>query len=74
MIGHGIRLAAIKLHMLLDYDGCIPAFADLTTGDFHEIKMARALELPSGSILVFDMGYYDFTWWSNYLPGYTTLS
>ncbi len=54
------RKGAVKLHMLLDYDGCIPAFADLTKGDVHEINMARKLELPSGSILVFDMGYYDF--------------
>ena len=58
------RKGAVKLHMLLDYDGCIPAFADLTQGDVHEINMARKLELPSGSILVFDMGYYDFSWWN----------
>ena len=58
------RKGAVKLHMLLDYDGCIPAFADLTKGDVHEINMARKLELPSGSILVFDMGYYDFSWWN----------
>ena len=50
--------------MLLDYGGCIPAFADLTKGDVHEINMASRLELPSGSILFFDMGYYDFSWWN----------
>ena len=38
------RKGAVKLHMLLDYDGCIPAFAGLTKGDVHEINMARKLE------------------------------
>lgn len=56
---------AVKLHMLLDYDGCLPAFADLTSGKVHEIQVARKMNLPANSILVFDMGYYDFEWWNN---------
>jgi hypothetical protein len=59
------RKGAVKLHMLLDYDGCLPAFADLTHGKVHEIQVARNMQVPSGSILVFDMGYYDFNWWYN---------
>lgn len=57
------RKGAVKLHMLLDYEGCLPAFADLTHGGVHEITMAKKMELPTDSILVFDMGYYDFSWW-----------
>ena len=56
---------AIKLHLLLDYDGCLPAFADLTHGKVHEIQVARKMKFPPNSILVFDMGYYDFEWWNN---------
>ncbi len=59
------RKGAVKLHLLLDYEGCLPAFADLTHGKVHEIKVARKMRLPSDSILVFDMGYYDFSWWYN---------
>jgi hypothetical protein len=59
------RKGAIKLHLLLDYEGCLPFFADLTHGNVHEIKVAREMNLPSNSILVFDMGYYDFSWWYN---------
>jgi len=59
------RKGAVKLHLLLDYEGCLPAFADLTHGNVHEIKVARKMRLPSDSILVFDMGYYDFSWWYN---------
>lgn len=57
------RKGAVKLHMLLDYEGCLPAFADLTNGKVHEITVARKMIFPSDSILVFDMGYYDFSWW-----------
>ena len=59
------RKGAVKLHLLLDYEGCLPAFADLTHGNIHEINVAREMRLPSDSILVFDMGYYDFSWWYN---------
>ena len=55
------RKGAVKLHLLLDYEGCLPAFADLTHGKVHEIRVARKMRLPSDSILVFDMGYYDFS-------------
>jgi len=53
---------AVKLHLMLDYDGCLPAFADLTSGKVHEINVARITEYPKGSVLVFDMGYIDFKW------------
>lgn len=59
------RKGAVKLHLLLDYEGCLPVFADLTHGKVHEIQVAKKIPLPSGSILVFDMGYYDFAWWYN---------
>lgn len=59
------RKGAVKLHVLLDYDGCLPVFADLTRGDVHEVNIAREMDLPANSIVVFDMGYYDFSWWNN---------
>lgn len=59
------RKGAVKLHVLLDYDGCLPVFADLTRGNVHEVKVAREMNLPANSIVVFDMGYYDFSWWNN---------
>jgi len=58
------RKGAVKLHLLLDYEGCLPAFADLTSGNVADISAARSMHLPSDSILVFDMGYYDFSWWN----------
>lgn len=56
------RKGAVKLHLLLAYDGCLPAFADLTHGKVADIKAVQSMQMPSDSILVFDMGYYDFAW------------
>lgn len=54
---------AVKLHLLLDHDGYLPTFAVITTGQTHEITVARTWRFPSGTILVFDKGYADYAWW-----------
>jgi len=54
---------AIKLHVGLDHGGRLPAFVSVTPGDIHEIHPARLLNLPKGSIVVFDRGYNDYTWY-----------
>ena len=53
---------AIKLHMVLDHAGHLPTFCDLTTGSVHDIKVARELRFRPGTVLVFDRGYVDYTW------------
>jgi len=50
----------VKLHLLLDYDGYLPVFAHITEGKTHEIKVARTLVFPPGSIVVIDRGYIDY--------------
>lgn len=52
---------AIKLHMLLDHDGYLPRFAVITEGKTHEVTIAKKLHFPQGTILVFDKGYNDYT-------------
>ncbi|WP_321530152.1 IS4 family transposase [uncultured Desulfuromonas sp.] len=54
---------AAKLHIGLDADGYLPAFVDLSEGKEHEINMARQLELPKDSYVVFDRGYTDYSWY-----------
>ncbi|MGB7838277.1 MAG: IS4 family transposase [Terrimicrobiaceae bacterium] len=51
---------AIKLHLLLDHDGCLPCYGVLTDGKTHEIRVARTLQWPPGSIVVMDRGYVDY--------------
>ena len=53
---------AIKLHLLLDHDGYLPAFAVVTEGKTSEIKVARTLRFAPGTILAIDRGYIDYEW------------
>jgi Domain of unknown function (DUF4372)/Transposase DDE domain len=53
---------AIKLHLLLDHDGYLPAFAVVTEGRISEIKVARTLRFDPGTILAIDRGYNDYEW------------
>ena len=54
---------AIKLHMGIDADGYLPTFLSMTDGKVHESQWAKALNLPRGSIAVFDRGFTDYAWY-----------
>jgi hypothetical protein len=51
---------AIKLHMLLDYDGFLPTFINVTTGKVADVTEARRLTIPADSVVVADRGYEDY--------------
>jgi hypothetical protein len=55
---------AVKLHLLLDHDGHLPRYAVITDGKTSDIEVARRLDLPPGSIVVFDRGYNDYMWFT----------
>lgn len=54
--------AAYKLHIGLDHDGLIPAFATITPGKTHDQIQAKLMNFRPGSVLVFDRGYSDYKW------------
>ena len=47
---------------MLDHDGYIPAFVDISNAKTHESRMAKSLSLPKGSIVTFDKGYIAYSW------------
>lgn len=53
---------AVKLHTILDYDGCMPSFVHITDGKTHESKVAKAHSFPKGCVVVVDRAYVDFAW------------
>jgi hypothetical protein len=55
---------AVKLHLLLDHEGLLPHYAVITEGKNSDISVARKLDLPAGSMLVFDRGYCDYKWFA----------
>lgn len=56
------KKAALKLHLGLDHDGLIPAFARVTKGHGAEMGVVDTFAFPPGSVLVFDRGYDRYTW------------
>jgi hypothetical protein len=54
------RKGAIKLHTLLDYDGCLPVYVNLTDGKVNDAKAAKEIVLPVDSVVVADRAYVDF--------------
>jgi IS4 transposase len=54
----------VKLHLLLDHQGHLPAFAVLTEGKKHEIQVAREIDFTPGTTLVIDRGYTDYEWFA----------
>ncbi len=55
---------AVKLHVGLDHSGYLPTFMTVTEGKVHDVMVGRTLKLTKGSIVVFDRGYTDFTWYN----------
>lgn len=51
---------AIKLHLVLDHDGYLPAFAVITTGTVHDVTVAHSLGFEPGTVVVDDRGYNDY--------------
>ena len=61
-VSFGRRKSAFKLHLGLDHDGLIPAFACVTAGRVSEMTQARRMDFPKGSVVVFDKGYNCYRW------------
>lgn len=51
---------AIKLHLQLDHQGCLPCWALVTDGDTNDVRVAQKLEFAPGTIVVMDRGYLDY--------------
>ncbi|MCL5781775.1 MAG: IS4 family transposase, partial [Patescibacteria group bacterium] len=58
---------ALKIHTLLNNRIGIPEVIDMTKGSVNDMKAARRMDIniPRGSILVFDRGYLDFRFWDH---------
>lgn len=55
------KKGAIKMHTLLDYDGNLPAYVNITDGKTADNKGAYDIPLLKGSVIVADRFYNDFS-------------
>lgn len=51
---------AVKMHTLLDYDGKLPVYVNITEGSVADNKGAYDIPLQKGSVIVADRYYNDF--------------
>lgn len=54
------KKGAVKMHTLLDYDGHLPAYVNITDGKTADNKGAYDVPLLKGSVIVADRFYNDF--------------
>lgn len=52
---------AVKMHTMLDYDGNLPAYVNITDGKTADNKGAYDIPLLKGSVIVADRYYNDFS-------------
>jgi len=50
----------VKVHVMLDHDDYMPSFVLMTEARRHDVKAARTINLPPGSIVAMDRAYNDF--------------
>jgi hypothetical protein len=56
--------ALVKLHVDFDADRSIPANIAITPARVNDVSMAQTMPIEPGATYVFDLGYYDFSWWA----------
>jgi DDE family transposase/uncharacterized protein DUF4372 len=53
-----------KLHIVYNPDSAQPSFAEVTPANVNDITAAKAMPIKAGATYVFDLAYYDYTWWA----------
>jgi hypothetical protein len=56
---------AVKLHIAYDPMSDTPLNAEVTGERVNDIIPARARPIEPGATYVFDLAYYDYTWWAD---------
>ena len=54
------KKGAVKMHTLLDLQGNIPTFIEITDGKVHDVNILDILPIEAGSYYVMDRGYLDY--------------
>jgi Transposase DDE domain/Domain of unknown function (DUF4372) len=57
----GKRKGGIKVHTLIRSDQDVPCLIRYSAAAANDSQYLKEVQLPKGSVIVFDRGYYDFT-------------
>lgn len=53
-----------KVHVIYDANDEKPIYAAVTPANINDITAAKEMPVQPGATYVFDLGYYDFSWWA----------
>jgi DDE family transposase/uncharacterized protein DUF4372 len=53
-----------KLHIVYNPDSARPSYAEVTPANVNDISVAKVMPITAGATYVFDLGYYDYSWWA----------
>jgi hypothetical protein len=62
----GKRKGGIKVHTLIRSDQDVPCMIRYSAAAANDSQYLKEVQLPKGSIVVFDRGYYDFTTYNRF--------
>jgi hypothetical protein len=58
------NVCGAKAHVIYDPDLASPVYHAVTAANINDITAAKEMPIVAGITYVFDLGYYDFTWWA----------
>jgi len=58
------EVCGAKAHIIYDPDLNCPIYHVITEASVNDIVPAKAMPIDAGATYVFDLGYYDYSWWA----------
>jgi IS4 transposase len=58
-------VCGVKMHVIYDPNADCPIYAAVTPANVNDITAAKAMPIEPGATYVFDLGYYDYSWWAS---------
>ena len=62
--GYAAHGCGAKLHVVFDPAAALPVHFVVTPARVNDITLAKTMPIEPGATYVFDLGYYDFSWWA----------
>jgi transposase len=53
-----------KAHIVYDPSADLPIYFAVTPTNVNDITVAKAMPIEAGATYVYDLGYYDYSWWA----------
>ena len=58
------KACGAKMHVIYDPDAELPIYAAVSAAKVNDITAAKDMPIEAGATYVFDLGYYDYSWWA----------